>query len=158
VTSRALNSVLAVLCAAGVAWAAVLIGGLLAGEQFVPRGVPVPVAAALIVPGFVAGMVTNRTAFRKVPRPRRMAAFWTPTGVPQSARVAAGVLFAAFWIAAVTALFGLSETGCGAGSCARDAAAEQRFALGVLGALGVGGALLTASTAARSRLGERAAV
>ena len=138
-----------VLCLAGVLWSAALIGALIGGQRLFSTGVAVGVAAALVLPGFLAGIVSNRTTFRgRKPRDGHTATIWRPPiDLPHWALVVAGVVFLAFWVTAMTAFAGIDQTGAGPGETAH----EQRIALGVLGAFGVGGTTLAAASAARAR-------
>jgi hypothetical protein len=143
VFTRRLLLVLDVLCLAGVLWAAALIGALLTGDRLFPTGVAVGVAAALILPGFLAGVVSNRTTFRgRPPRDGHTPTVWRPpVDLPHWALVVAGLVILAFWVAGMSAFAGIDQ-----GSDARDTDHGQRIALGVLGALGVGGTTLAAAS------------
>ena len=97
------------MCSAGLLWSAVLIGGLVAGVRLVPTAAAVGVAAALTVPGVIAGVAGNRWYYRtKRPRVRWSLTSWVPPHVPHWASMLAGVLFFAFWLAVVLAFAGLS--------------------------------------------------
>ncbi|MFI7599805.1 hypothetical protein [Actinoplanes sp. NPDC049681] len=139
--SRRLLLLLDVLCLAGVLWCAVLIAGLLRGGTIVATGLAVTVAALLVLPGFTAGIVTNRRALRgRRPQSWFIREVWAPpVDLPRWALVAAGIVLLAFWIAGISAL---------AGDRAAD---EQRFALGVLGGVGTGGTAMAAATLVRRR-------
>ncbi|MEV4639112.1 hypothetical protein AB0J80_17335 [Actinoplanes sp. NPDC049548] len=139
--SRRLLLLLDVLCLAGVLWCAVLIAGLLRGGTAVPTGLAVTVAALLVLPGFTAGIVTNRRALRgRRPQSWFIREVWAPpVELPRWALTAAGVVLLAFWIAGISAL---------AGDRGAD---EQRFALGVLGGVGTGGTAMAAATLLRRR-------
>jgi hypothetical protein len=154
VFSRRILLLLDVLCLAGVIWSAVLIGGLLGGTRLFPTGVAVGVAAALVLPGFLAGIVSNRTTFRgRRPRDGRTPTIWRPpVDLPHWTLIVAGVLFLAFWVAGMSAFAGIDPDAV----APRETDSEQRIALGVLGAFGVGGTTLAAASAARARRAEKA--
>ncbi|PRY27428.1 hypothetical protein CLV70_11013 [Pseudosporangium ferrugineum] len=143
-----------VLCLAGVLWCAWLIAGLLRGEAPLATGVAVPVAAALVLPGFIAGIVTNRRALRgRRPQSWFIREVWAPpVELPRWALAAAGVAVLAFWVAGISAFAGISENPRpGDQAQDRQVRHEQRFALGVLGGVGVGGTATAAATLIRDR-------
>jgi hypothetical protein len=149
VFTRRILLLLDLLCLAGVLWSAALIGGLLTGTRLFATGVAVGVAAALILPGLLAGIVSNRTTFRgRRPRDGHTPTIWRPpVDLPHWALIAAGTLFLAFWVAGMSAFAGIDQDAPGP----QDAAYEQRIGLGVLGAFGVAGTTLAAASAARAR-------
>jgi hypothetical protein len=149
------------MCSAGMAWAAVLIAGLLAGVRLVPTPVAVAVAAALTVPGVIAGVIGNRWFYRTT-RPRRSWGLtsWVPPHVPHWASMLAGMVFFGFWLAVVVAFAGLDgnaenrdgryviddngrTTVISQADYERQLDHEQQISLGVLGALAVGGTFMT---------------
>jgi hypothetical protein len=140
-----------------VLWAAGLIGLLLSGRQVFPTGVAVGVTALLVLPGFLVGVVGNRTTFRgRRPRDADTGTIWRPpVDLPHAALAVAGLLFLAFWVAGMTAFAEVDRE-------RSNPAVEQRIALGVLGALGVGGTTIAAAayrqtrTQSTSRAGDRA--
>ena len=155
--------VLGAMCSAGMLWAAVLIASLFAGVRLVPTGAAVGVAVVLAVPGLIAGVVANRLSYRTT-RPRRpwRLVSWVPPHVPHWAAMLAGVLFFGFWLAVVVAFAGMDGnaemrdgryvlddhgrvTTVSQADYERQLDHEQQISLGVLGAIGVGGAFLTAA-------------
>ncbi|WP_203838012.1 hypothetical protein [Winogradskya humida] len=153
--SRRLLLLLDVLCLTGVLWCAVLIGALFSGNALVPSTVAVTVAAALVLPGFTAGILTNQRTLRgRRPQSWYISRVWSPPGeLPRWEMIAAGVVFLAFWLAGISAFTGLSETVRPGDHIAQDRQVrhEQRFALGVLGGVGTGGTALAASSLIRQR-------
>ena len=165
--SRRVVPVLAAMGAAGAAWAAVLITGLLAGARLLPLGVAAAVAVVLVVPGFAVAVITARSRSRG--RGPRQAEFWQVLRqAPRWALIAAGVLFAAFWLAAMTSFTGLhgdasiqdgryvldnhgTLTVISKAAYDRELDHEERLALGALGGFGTVGALLCTGIAARAR-------
>jgi hypothetical protein len=162
VTSR-WSVVFGALCSAGSLWSAVLIAGLLAGVRLVPTPAAVGIAALLTIPGCIAGVIANRRWYATT-RPRRPWSLvsWVPPHVPHWASMFAGVLFAGFWLAVVVAFAGLNGntqqrdghyvvddngriTAASPADYDRQIDHEQQISLGVLGAVGVGGAFLTAA-------------
>lgn len=162
VTQRGLV-VFSAMCSAGMLWSAVLIAGLLVGWRPVPTSVAVLVAALLTVPGAIAGVVGNRLYYRTT-RPRRPWSLvsWVPPHVPHWAAMLAGVLFFGFWLSVVVAFAGMDGnaemrdgryvlddhgrvTTVSQADYERQLDHEQQISLGVLGAIGVGGAFLTAA-------------
>jgi hypothetical protein len=143
VVSRRVLLLIDLMCLAGVLWCAGLISSLLAGRALLETGTAVIVAIVLILPGFTAGVVTNRRALRgHHPQNATIPEVWSPPAeLPRQTLVLAAVIFFAFWLCAVTAFMGLGD---GAG-------VEQRAALGVLGAFGTGGTTLALSTVKRTR-------
>lgn len=142
------------MCVAGVVWAAALIGGLFAGVRPLSTAVAVIVTAVLVLPGFTAGLVTNRRIVRgRKPQSGWIRSVWAPPELPHWGLVLSGVLLAAFWIAGMTAFAAMSEDVSGADSAARERliVSQQRFALGMLGGLGVGGSTLAAASLLRER-------
>lgn len=148
VVTRRLLLLLDVLCLLGVLWAGVLIAALLTGHRLLPTGAAVGVAAALILPGVLGGLVGNRTTFRGRPPPDgHTPTIWRPVDLPQWVLAVAGVLFLAFWVAGLSAFAGLDQD---AAEHARTGY-EQRVALGVLGAFGIGATTLAGATLSRTR-------
>jgi hypothetical protein len=144
-------------------WSAVLTAGLFMGWRPVGSGVAVGVAALLTVPGAIAGVIANRLYYRTVgPRRPWSLVSWVPPHVPHWAAMLAGVLFFGFWLAVVVAFAGLDgnaelrdghyvlndhgrRTTVSQADYERQLDHEQQISLGVLGAIGVGGAFLTAA-------------
>jgi hypothetical protein len=162
VTQRGLV-VFSAMCSAGMLWSGTLIAGLLAGWRPVPTSLAVLVAALLTVPGAIAGVIANRLSYRTT-RPRRPWSLvsWVPPHVPHWAAMLAGVFFFGFWLAVVVAFAGLNGnaeirdgryvrndhgrvTTVSQADYERQLDHEQQISLGVLGAVGVGGAFLTAA-------------
>jgi hypothetical protein len=159
--------VLAGMSAAGAAWAAVLIIGLLADVRLLPLSVAALVAAALVIPGFAASVVTSAAKRRN--RSGGLGEFWQLLShVPKWTLATSAGLFFAFWLAGMTSFAGIAgSAGIQDGQYVvnnhgtvtvidkvaydREVAHEERLALGVLGAFGVAGATLGAATAARAR-------
>jgi hypothetical protein len=141
VVSRRILLLLDLMCLAGVLWCAGLIFFLLAGRPLLATGTAVIVAIALILPGFTAGIVTNRRALRgHHPQNATIFEVWTPPHeLPRRSLLAAGLVFFGFWACAMTAFMGLGDA----------AGLDQRAALGILGAFGTGGTALAASSAIR---------
>ncbi|WP_250037198.1 hypothetical protein [Paractinoplanes maris] len=149
------------MCSAGLLWSAVLIVALVAGVSLVPTAWAVGVAAALTVPGVIAGVVGNRWYYRTTrPRTRWSLTSWVPPHVPHWASVLAGVLFFAFWLAVVVAFAGLDgdpelrdgqyvltqdgrTTVVTESDYSHQSDLEQQISLGVLGALAVGATFMT---------------
>jgi len=149
------------MCSVGVLWSAVLIAGLVAGVRLVPTPAAVAVAAALTVPGVIAGVIGNRWYYRTTrPRVRWSLTSWVPPHVPHWASMLAGVVFFAFWLAVVVAFAGmdgeaelrngqyvLTENGRTTVLTESDydhrGDLEQQISLGVLGALAVGATFMT---------------
>ncbi|GGQ87982.1 hypothetical protein GCM10010166_67630 [Couchioplanes caeruleus subsp. azureus] len=144
-----------VLCLAGVLWCGTLIAGLLAGRTLVGTGTAVIVAAVLVLPGFTAGIVTNRRALRgRRPQSWFIREVWAPpVDLPRWGLIAAGAGLLAFWIAGISAFTGIGVDPRAGDRVALDRQVrhEQRFALGVLGGVGVGGTAMAASTLIRER-------
>jgi hypothetical protein len=151
VFTRRILLLLDVLCLAGVLWSAVLIGALLSEGPALSTGVAAGVAAALILPGFLAGVVSNRTTFRgRRPRDGHTPTIWRPpVDLPHWALIVAGLLFLGFWVAAMSGFAGIDQNDTGQDRTGYD----QLVALGVLGAFGVGGTTLAAASATRARSG-----
>jgi hypothetical protein len=153
--SRRLLLLLDVLCLAGVLWCAALIASLLGGDSVLPSGLAVTVAAALVLPGFTAGILTNRRGLRgRRPQSWNISTVWAPPAeLPRWGMLTAGVVLLAFWVAAISAFTGLSENVRAGDPIAHDRQVrhEQRFALGVLGGIGTGGTALAASSLLRER-------
>ncbi|NMO56446.1 hypothetical protein HH310_35370 [Actinoplanes sp. TBRC 11911] len=142
-------------------WSAALITGLTMGVRLAPAPIAVGLAAALTVPGVIAGVIGNRWYYRTTrPRSPWSLTSWVPPHVPHWASMLAGVLFFGFWLAVVVAFAGLdgdtslrdgqyvlTENGrttvVTAADYARQVDLEQQISLGVLGALAVGGAFMT---------------
>jgi hypothetical protein len=156
------------MCAVGALWAAVLIAGLLAGVRLAATPVAVGTAAALSVPGFIAGVIVNRWYHRTL-RPARPWSLtsWVPPHVPHWMAVLAGAVFFGFWLTVVVAFAGLNgKTEVRDGRYVlndhgrvtvvtqddydRQADHEQQISLGVLGALAAGGTFLTGAVLLRS--------
>lgn len=149
-----------VLCLTGVLWCGVLIGGLLSGSSVLATAPAVLVAAALVLPGFTAGIVTNRRALRgRRPQSWFITDVWAPpVELPRWGLIAAGAVLLAFWVAGISAFAGIGTDVRPGDAVALDQQVrhEQRFALGVLGGIGVGGTALAASSLVRERrTGER---
>jgi len=139
-----------VMCAAGVGWAGVLIVALLGGVRLVDTAVAVVVALVLVLPGFTAGIVTNRRIVRgRQPQSGWVRSVWAPPELPRWALLLAGLVFFAFWFAGITALSGLGEYAPAGDRTVQDS--QQRFALGVLGGIGTGGTALAAASLRRER-------
>ncbi|MFI5497333.1 hypothetical protein [Actinoplanes sp. NPDC051859] len=153
--SRRLLLLLDVLCLAGVAWCATLIAGLLGGRTLVATGAAVTVAALLVLPGFTAGILTNRRALRgRRPQSWFIRDVWAPpVDLPRAGLIAAGAVLLAFWVAGISAFTSISDNPRTGDRVAADEQArhQQRFALGVLGGVGVGGTAMAASTLVRQR-------
>jgi hypothetical protein len=142
------------MCVAGVGWAAALIGGLLAGVRLLPTAVAVIVTAVLVLPGFTAGLITNRRVVRgRKPQSGWIRSVWAPPELPHWGLVLSGLLLLVFWVAGMTAFAGMSEKVPKADSAGREQLIinQQRFALGMLGGLGVGGTTLAAASLRRER-------
>ncbi|MEV4706867.1 hypothetical protein [Actinoplanes sp. NPDC049316] len=156
--SRRVLLLLDVLCLAGVLWCGVLIAGLLRGQTLVPTGTATAVAAALVLPGFTAGIVTNRRALRgRRPQSWFIREVWAPpVDLPRWGLAAAAVVFLAFWVAGLSAIAGISQNLRPGDPVAHDRQVrhEQRFALGVLGGVGTGGTAMAAATLVRRRRTE----
>jgi len=151
------------MCSAGMLWAAVLIAGLLAGVRLVPSSAAVGIAAALTIPGVIAGVIGNRWYYRTTrPRARWSLTSWVPPHVPHWAAMLGGVLFFGFWLTVVIAFAGLDGnaeihdgqyviqdngriTVITEADYERQLDHEQQISLGVLGALAVGGTFMTAA-------------
>ena len=164
---RRVLPVLAGMSAAGAAWAAVLIVGLLAGVRLLPLSVAALVAAALVIPGFAASVLTNAANSRN--RRDRTGEFWQLLShVPKWTLAVSAGLFFAFWLAGMSSFAGIAgDAGVQHGQYVvnnhgtvtvvdkvaydREVAHEERLALGIFGAFGVAGATLGAATAARIR-------
>ncbi|MGK5677664.1 hypothetical protein [Actinoplanes sp. URMC 104] len=149
------------MSSAGLLWSAALIGGLLAGVRLVPTAAAVAVAAALTVPGVIAGVIGNRWYYRTTrPRSPWSLTSWVPPHVPHWAGMLAGVLFFAFWLAVVVAFAGLDgspelrdgqyvltdngrTTVVTESDHTRQDHLQQQISLGVLGALAVGATFMT---------------
>ncbi|BBH63451.1 hypothetical protein ACTI_01360 [Actinoplanes sp. OR16] len=156
---------LSVMCGAGVLWSAGLIVALAAGVRPLGAAVAVGVAAFLTVPGFAAGILSNRRGYRTQQplRPRRLAS-WVPPHVPHWAAALAGVVFFGFWLAVVLAFATLDGNPAmrdgryvledhdrvievNQVTYERQTGHQQQISLGVLGAFAVGGAFLCAARA-----------
>ena len=143
-----------VLCLAGVGWAGVLVGALLAGHRPAPTAAAVVVAAVLVLPGFTAGVITNRRTVRgRQPQSGWVRSVWAPPELPRWGLVLTAVIFFAFWVAGLSAIAGMSRTSPAREVVVdgRQADHQQRFALGVLGGVGTGGTALAAASLARAR-------
>jgi hypothetical protein len=151
------------LCGAGVLWSGGLIVALALDRRPVDKVVAVGLAALLTVPGFAAGILSNRRAYR-TRQPRRLwsLASWVPPHVPVWAAIAAAVVFFGFWLAIVLAFVTLkgnpgihpdgtytldNVTIVDKPTYDRQVDHEQQISLGVLGAFAVGGAFLCAARA-----------
>lgn len=147
--SRRALLLLDVLCLLGVLWSGTLIGLLLSGDRPFGTGLAVGVAALLILPGFLAGIVSNRTTFRgRRPAGGDTGTVWRPpVDLPHWAIAVAGVLFLAFWVAGLSAFAGMEPDAADA----EQIGYVQRLSLGVIGALGVGGTTLAAASVVRAR-------
>jgi hypothetical protein len=151
--------VLDVLCVAGVGWAGVLIGALLRGDRLVPSAVAVVVAGVLVLPGFTAGVITNRRIVRgRQPQSGWVRSVWAPPELPRWGLVLTGLVFFVFWFAGLSAIAGMSQEVPAGDSAAtqRQVDHQQRFALGVLGGVGTGGTALAAASLMRGRRVARA--
>ena len=146
--TRVMLLLLDLLCLAGVGWAGGLIGLLLAGRQVFSTTVAVGVAALLVLPGFIAGMVLNRTTFRgRPPRDHDQPTIWRPpVDLPHSALAVAGGMLLAFWVTGMTAFAAMDQH-----RETPEPAAEQRLVLGVLGGLGVVGTTIAAAAYRQAR-------
>jgi hypothetical protein len=151
------------LCSTGMLWSAALIAGLLAGHRLVPSPAAVGVAAALTVPGVIAGVIGNRWYYRTTsPRKAWSLTSWVPPHVPHWASMLAGVVFFGFWLTVVLAFAGLNGNAQIRGGqyvvvdngrvtvvteadYDRQTDHEQQISLGILGALAVGGTFMTAA-------------
>jgi hypothetical protein len=129
----------------------------------VPTGAAVAVAAVLVVPGFIVGVIGHRLYYRTTgPRRAWSLTSWVPPHVPHWAAMLAGALFFGFWLAVVVAFAGLDgsaemrggqyvltdngrTTVVSEADYDRQADHEQQISLGVLGAFAVGGTFLTAA-------------
>ena len=139
-----------VMCVAGVGWAGVLIGALLGGDQLVPTTVAVVVAGVLVLPGFTAGVITNRRVVRgRHPQSGWVRSVWAPPELPRWGLLLTGLVFFAFWFAGISAIAGMSQDAPAGDSTVHRS--QQRFALGVLGGVGTGGTALAAASLARAR-------
>lgn len=153
--SRRLLLLLDALCLVGVLWCAVLTGRLLAGSTPFPTTVSVLVAAGLVVPGFIAGIVTNRRALRgRRPQSWFIPVVWAPPReLPRWGLALSGAVVLGFWVAGMSAFAGLSADVAPGDIQAqtRQVRHEQRFALGILGGIGAGGTTLAAASLVRER-------
>jgi hypothetical protein len=139
-----------VMCVAGVGWAGVLIGALLGGTRLVPTAVAVVVAGVLVLPGFTAGVITNRRIVRgRHPQSGWVRSVWSPPELPRWGLLLTGLVFFAFWFAGITAIAGISPDVPAGDRAVQDS--QQRFALGVLGGIGTGGTALAAASLVRGR-------
>jgi len=162
VTQRGLV-VFSAMCSAGMLWSAMLIAGLFVGWRPVSSSVAVGVAALLTLPGTIAGVIANRLYYRTTDarRPWSLVS-WVPPHVPHWAAMLAGVLFFGFWLAVVVAFAGLDgnaelrnghyvinnhgrTTTVSQADYDRQLDHEQQISLGILGAIAVGGAFMTAA-------------
>jgi hypothetical protein len=149
--SRRMLLLLDVMCAAGVGWAAVLIAALLGGARLVPTAVAVVVALVLVLPGFIAGIVTNRRIVRgRQPQSGWVRSVWAPPELPRWGLTLAGLVFFGFWLAGISAISGLGEYAPAGDRTVQNS--QQRFALGVLGGIGTGGTALAAASLLRGRV------
>jgi hypothetical protein len=154
VISRRMLLLLDVLCLAGVGWAGVLVGALLGGVRLVPTALAVVVAGVLVLPGFTAGVITNRRIVRgRQPQSGWVRSVWAPPELPRWGLVLTAAVFFAFWFAGISAIAGMSQEVAPGDVAAqqRQVAHQQRFALGVLGGVGTGGTALAAASLARAR-------
>ncbi|BCJ41399.1 hypothetical protein GCM10010168_56020 [Actinoplanes ianthinogenes] len=154
-----------VLCGGAVLWSGALVVALAAGHRPVNAVVAVGIAALLTVPGFAAGILANRRAYR-TQQPRRLwsLASWVPPHVPVWAAIMAGLVFFGFWLAIVLAFIKLDGnpevrdgkyvlndhdkiTVVSEATYDRQLDHEQQISLSVLGAFAVGGAFLCAARA-----------
>ncbi|GIE48439.1 hypothetical protein Ani05nite_19730 [Amorphoplanes nipponensis] len=148
-----------VLGLAGVGWAGVLIGALLGGDRLASTTVAVVVAAVLVLPGFTAGVLTNRRVVRgRQPQSGWVRSVWSPPELPRWGLALTAVVFFAFWFAGISAIAGMSQQipAGDTGAQRRQADHQQRFALGVLGGVGTGGTALAAASLRRVRRTARA--
>jgi hypothetical protein len=167
---RRLVSMLAVMAAVGIIWGVVLIGFLLAGVELLPLGIAAGVEAVLVLPSFLFGVVTNS----KATGPRRFGPRTDPLELfrvlPRWLRWASGVLFFACLLSGATAFIGVGGnaeiqngqyvladhgtiTVVDKATYERQLAQQDRIAMSVLGAFGVGGAVLCLVSSARGRVG-----
>ncbi|BAL91350.1 hypothetical protein AMIS_61300 [Actinoplanes missouriensis 431] len=156
---------LSLMCGAGVLWSATLIVSLAAGARPFAAAVAVGVAAFLTVPGFAAGVLSNRRGYRtrQPMRPWRLAS-WVPPHVPHWAAITAGLVFFGFWLAVVLAFAALDGNPAMKDGryvledhdrvievnqevYERQSDHQQQISLGVLGAFAVGGSFLCAARA-----------
>ncbi|GAA4589261.1 hypothetical protein GCM10023107_12280 [Actinoplanes octamycinicus] len=154
-----------VLCGAGVLWSGGLCVALALGQRPVHSVVAVGMAALLTVPGFAAGILANRRAYR-TQQPWRLWSLssWVPPHVPVWAAITAGLVFFAFWLGIVLAFVQLDGnperrdgqyvlndhdkiTVVSEATYRRQLDHEQQISLSVLGAFAVGGAFLCAARA-----------
>lgn len=139
-----------VMCVAGVGWSGVLIGGLLGGVRLVPTAVAVVVALVLVLPGFAAGVITNRRIVRgRHPQSGWVRSVWSPPELPRWGLVLTGLVFFVFWFAGISAIAGMSQDAPVGDRAVEES--QQRFALGVLGGIGTGGTALAAASLLRGR-------
>ncbi|MBB2943085.1 hypothetical protein FB565_002798 [Actinoplanes lutulentus] len=156
---------LSVMCGAGVFWSAGLIIALAAGARPFDAAVAVGVAAFLTVPGFAAGILSNRRGYRtQQPRRAWRLASWVPPHVPHWAAIAAGVFVFGFWLTVVLAFASLDGNPSmrdgryvledhdrvievNQVTYDRQTDHQQQISLGVLGAFAVGGSFLCAARA-----------
>ncbi|MEU7907206.1 hypothetical protein [Actinoplanes sp. NPDC049118] len=152
--SRRMLLLLDLMCLAGVGWAAALIAGLFAGVRLLPTAVAVIVTAVLVLPGFTAGLVTNRRIVRgRKPQSGWIRSVWAPPELPHWGLVLSGLALCAFWIAGMSAFSGMSEDVPPGDTAGQEQLVvyQQRFALGMLGSIGVGGTTLAAASLLRER-------
>jgi hypothetical protein len=148
-----------VMCVAGVGWSGVLIGALLGGDRPVPTGVAVVVAGVLVLPGFTAGVISNRRVVRgRQPQSGWVRSVWAPPELPRWGLVLTGLVFFSFWFAGISAVAGMSQEVPAGDPAAqqRQVDDQQRFALGMLGGVGTGGTALAAASLRRARRSARA--
>jgi hypothetical protein len=142
------------MCVAGVGWAATLIGGLFAGVRLLPTVVAVIVTAVLVLPGFTAGLVTNRRIVRgRKPQSGWIRSVWSPPELPHWGLVLSGLLMLVFWVAGMSAFLQIRVDVPAWDDAAQERLVgyQQRFALGMLGVVGVGGSTLAAASLLRER-------
>jgi hypothetical protein len=161
-----LRAAVATLGAAGSAWAAVLIVGLLAGVRLIPALWAVLVAAGLVVPAFIATLIS--TVIDAALSGVQDGFGQTLSYLPRWARTLSSGLFFAFWLAGITSFFGIpgqaeivngqyeinnhgDVTIVDKATYDRQVSREERVFLGVLGGFGVGVAALNAGAIRRAR-------
>ena len=143
-----------VMCVAGVGWAGVLIGALLGGVQLASTAVAVVVALVLVLPGFTAGVLTNRRIVRgRQPQSGWIRSVWAPPELPRWGLLLAGIAFFAFWFAGISAIAGMSQDAPAGDPGVQES--QQRLVLGVLGGIGAGGTALAAASWGRGRNARR---
>lgn len=159
--------VLSFMGVAGAVWSAVLILGLFAGFRPFSLAVVAPVGAFFVVPGFVVSVMANANTSGSR-RQRQSDLLQLLGGLPNRILGLGLCLFFVFWLVMMTAMLGLTDgqpmvrdgqymfnnhgkmTVIDKATYDRAAAAEERLALGAVGAFGVAGAAMCMAAAARS--------